>query len=191
MREFESPDRRTRLLKPSPPMIGMRQTEFDASAYASGEARARPPRWRASRPSPPMRGSRARRPSPCGLPARPHSMPADAVGAMCELTPASPARLSLAERSAETGAEAVSSAPGPRADPRGGRMGRRNHPHQRQHSGRHPGGRGPEPSQRKAKQNEHRYRGPGLWPDRQFHCQRGERLPLARANRGRPGRPLS
>ena len=44
-------------------------------------------------------------------------MPADAVGAMCELTPASPARLSLAERSAETGAEAVTSTPGPRADP--------------------------------------------------------------------------
>jgi signal peptide peptidase SppA len=44
-------------------------------------------------------------------------MPADAVGAMCELTPAATARLSLAERSAETGAEAISSAPGPRADP--------------------------------------------------------------------------
>jgi len=44
-------------------------------------------------------------------------MPAEAVGAMCELTPASSARLSLAERSAETGAEAVSSAPGPRPDP--------------------------------------------------------------------------
>jgi signal peptide peptidase SppA len=44
-------------------------------------------------------------------------MSADAVGAMCELTPASPARLSLAERSAETGAEAISSLPGPRADP--------------------------------------------------------------------------
>jgi hypothetical protein len=44
-------------------------------------------------------------------------MPADAVGAMCELTPASAARLSLAERSAETGAEAVSSAPGPAPNP--------------------------------------------------------------------------
>ena len=44
-------------------------------------------------------------------------MPADAVGAMCELTPASSAHLSLAERSAETGAEAISSSPGPRADP--------------------------------------------------------------------------
>jgi len=45
-------------------------------------------------------------------------MPADAVGAMCELTPANPARLTLAERSAETGAEAISSAPGTsRADP--------------------------------------------------------------------------
>jgi capsid assembly protease len=44
-------------------------------------------------------------------------MSADAVGAMCELTPASPARLSLAERSAETGAEAITSAPGPRVDP--------------------------------------------------------------------------
>ena len=44
-------------------------------------------------------------------------MSADAVGAMCELTPASAARLSLAERSAETGAEAISSTPGPKADP--------------------------------------------------------------------------
>jgi signal peptide peptidase SppA len=44
-------------------------------------------------------------------------MSADAVGAMCELTPANPARLSLAERSAETGAESVTSMPGPRTDP--------------------------------------------------------------------------
>ena len=97
-------------------MVGMRQTEFDArltQATAQGEA-AQVARFKAIAADPRVKGKEA---FALRLACEAPSMPADAVGAMCELTPASPARLSLAERSAETGAEAVSSTPGPRADP--------------------------------------------------------------------------
>jgi capsid assembly protease len=117
MQEFESLDTaETATLEPSPPMIGMRQTDFDATltqATARGEA-AQVARFKAIGADPRVKGKEA---FALRLACEAPSMPADAVGAMCELTPANPARLSLAERSVETGAEAISSAPGPRADP--------------------------------------------------------------------------
>jgi capsid assembly protease len=117
MQEFESLDgAETTTLEASPPMIGMRQTDFDATltqATARGEA-AQVARFKAIGGDPRVKGKEA---FALRLACEAPQMPADAVGAMCELTPANPARLTLAERSAETGAEAISSSPGPRADP--------------------------------------------------------------------------
>jgi signal peptide peptidase SppA len=83
----------------------------EAASRATAEAIAR---FRAIGADPRVKGKEA---FALRLACEAPQMPADAVGAMCELTPASPARLSLAERSAETGAESVSSAPGPTPDP--------------------------------------------------------------------------
>ena len=116
MQEFEPLAAETATLEASPPMIGMRQTEYDATlaqATARGEA-AQVARFKAIGADPRVKGKEA---FALRLACEAPQMPAEAVGAMCELTPASSARLSLAERSAETGAEAVSSAPGPRPDP--------------------------------------------------------------------------
>ena len=117
MQEFESLDGvETATLEASPPMVGMRQTEFDArltQATAQGEA-AQVARFKAIAADPRVKSKEA---FALRLACEAPTMPADAVGAMCELTPASPARLSLAERSMETGAEAISSTPGRRADP--------------------------------------------------------------------------
>ena len=114
MQEFESLE--TATLDAGPPMVGMQQTEFDArltQATAQGEA-AQVTRFKAIAADSRVKGKEA---FALRLACEAPQMPADAVGAMCELTPANPARLTLAERSAETGAEAISSSPGPRADP--------------------------------------------------------------------------
>jgi hypothetical protein len=103
-------------LQPMPQMIGMRQEEFDREIREAREAgaAAQVARFKATAADARVKGKEG---FALRLACEAPSMSADAIGAMCELTPASPARLSLAERSAETGAEAVSSAPGPRADP--------------------------------------------------------------------------
>jgi capsid assembly protease len=103
-------------LQPMPPMIGMRQEDFDRAITEAREAgaAAQVERFKATAADARVKGKEA---FALRLACEAPQMSADAIGAMCELTPANPARLSLAERSAETGAEAVSSAPGPRADP--------------------------------------------------------------------------
>jgi hypothetical protein len=104
------------ILEPMPPMIGMRREEFDreiASAREAG-ATAQIARFKALGADPRAKGKMD---FAVRLACEAPQMTADAIGGMCELTPASPARLSLAERSAETGAESVSSAPGPTPDP--------------------------------------------------------------------------
>ena len=103
-------------LQPMPPMIGMRREEFDRAIMEAREAgaAAQVARFKATAADARVKGKEA---FALRLACEAPQMSADAVAAMCELTPASPARLSLAERSAETGAEAISSMPGPKADP--------------------------------------------------------------------------
>jgi signal peptide peptidase SppA len=103
-------------LQPMSPMIGMRQEEFDREIREAREAgaAAQVARFKATAADARVKGKEA---FALRLACEAPQMSPDAIGAMCELTPASPARLSLAERSAETGAEAISSSPGPRGDP--------------------------------------------------------------------------
>jgi signal peptide peptidase SppA len=116
MENLDSMEGQETHLEASPPMIGMRREEFDRTIAEAREAggAAQLARIKAIGADPRVKGKEA---FALRLATEAPQMSADAVGAMCELTPASPTRLSLAERSVETGAEAVSSAPGPTPDP--------------------------------------------------------------------------
>ena len=120
MQEFESLDgAETTTLEASPPMIGMRQTDFDATltqATARGEA-AQVARFKAIGGDPRVKGKEA---FALRLACEAPQMPADAVGAYQKALVASPgnltARVGVTRLSAYMPAPASASAATPAAD---------------------------------------------------------------------------